>query len=178
MRALPGRRGVIRPLACRRQLSSDDDRLAFNRGICLPEADDPGHDLVRKSDINEDHMVVRMVNDTVQECNELGVALDTKAALKHPPRGRSRKQQPWRPGISNPGVGYRDRADSFNLTGTLTSSSMQFSPDLAASLINHFPDGRNRRALPDNVPVNSVRRLPPDRACPRVRGQRRRWSRG
>jgi len=75
MRALPGRRGVIRPLACRRQLSSDDDRLPFNRGICLPEADDPGYYLVCKSDIDEDHMVVRMVNDAVQESNEIGVAL-------------------------------------------------------------------------------------------------------
>jgi hypothetical protein len=82
MRALPGRRSVIRPLACRRQLSSDDDRLPFNRGICLPETDDPGHDLVRKPDINENHVVVRMVNDAVQECNELGVTLDREAALK------------------------------------------------------------------------------------------------
>jgi hypothetical protein len=44
-------------------------------GIRLAEAHDPRHDLISKSDINEHHVVVRMVNDAVKECNELGVAL-------------------------------------------------------------------------------------------------------
>jgi len=76
MRALPRVSRTTRPLAYQRQFSSDDNRLSFNRRICLPEANQPWHNLVRRSDTNQIHVVVRMVDDALQKCNEFSVALN------------------------------------------------------------------------------------------------------
>jgi len=65
------------------QSPSNDHRLSFNRGIRLPKAHHPRHNLVRQSDINQHHVVVRMVDDAIQKCNEFSVALNRKTALEH-----------------------------------------------------------------------------------------------
>lgn len=83
LRALPGLSRVTRALASpRRAAGSDDDRRTSHGRVGPSETDDAWNHLIGWTEIQQDHVVIRMVNETVEECNELCMPLTRESALE------------------------------------------------------------------------------------------------
>ncbi|SFW35574.1 hypothetical protein SAMN05216414_12245 [Nitrosovibrio sp. Nv17] len=60
----------------------NDHGLSSYWGEHFPETDHPRHNLLGETKIKQHQMVIPMMNDPVEQCNQLGMALCCETALK------------------------------------------------------------------------------------------------
>lgn len=61
---------------------SDDHRAALDRIICLPEADDARFHMVGWAYVHEDHVVVLVMDESIEQLHELCMTARGKSALE------------------------------------------------------------------------------------------------
>src|SRR5690606_13911977 len=85
MRALPGDWRRTRALADGRQtkLCLNDHRRTFYGPKILAQAYHSGHDPISRPDVHQQHVILIMMDDSVEEEHQFGLALRTHAALEH-----------------------------------------------------------------------------------------------
>src|SRR5690606_4460667 len=84
MRAPPVLGPTTAPLACSRQTKSDDDWLplyGFEAGFS--KTDYTGDHILRNADIHDEHMVLAMMNELVEQGHQLGMSPSRQPALEH-----------------------------------------------------------------------------------------------